>query len=382
MSSMSAFSSCLVRQRLLIKPFQRLEFVVLFVFVTLISHKAFSLFFWNLPSSFFSIYPENSLGNNLIIGLVLGSFQGTTQWLVLRRFIPNLRWILANVIGVSMLILVVFLNSNWTFLLREKLYESGQMPDFYWLISGFLLILMIPALIILGWTQWLVIRSYIEPARWWIFLPLCFTGLFLLISYPWNFWSAYILSKLDSTILFTGSWTTIQAICFCLLRQKDRSIEISLNSESCLRIAPEMTNYYKIQQLSRKLYSKLNQAWRSDLTSRHPLIYWLWVTKSASIVACHPVNQASSNSISQTPLPNLIENTSATDREKLSHLALASFQVTFTPPASIKIYSLKGIPLLWSAIVMIILIILIAAHPTWFALVTYGSLFFLAVSKI
>ncbi len=67
--------------KFLIKPEQRVRFVCLFVVLTLLQDWILPILFRGLPVKFWEIYPENSFGNIIIVGLVSGIFVGGSAYL-------------------------------------------------------------------------------------------------------------------------------------------------------------------------------------------------------------------------------------------------------------------------------------------------------------
>lgn len=75
------------------------------------------------------------------------------------------------------------------------------------------------------------------------------------------------------------------------------------------------------------------------------LIYWVIINASGSVVALKSLNQVSQDNLNFTPLSKLNNNL---EPNKVN--STAKLQVTFYPPASLKIKPLSGIPLYLLAI--------------------------------
>ena len=357
--------------KLLIKPEERVRFVFLFVLLTLSPDWILPILFRQLPVRFWEIYPENSLGNILIGGLVSGIFVGTFQWIIIRKYIPTWHWIPATTAGMSVIITVLALGDNYFNYQLNKMSWGNypQLSQFYslFLIPFCLIILWILSTTFLTFSQWLVIRQYTQPCRWWIWLSLITVGFSLLVCSPWLlsqflatfFWEKEIiiniirlLPQINYFFVPRAVWITIQAIGFCLLHKKYYD-QLEYISASDSLPAQEITNYWQIYQLKRKISQQIDQTWKNDLNVDFNLTYSLDVNQFGSVIAYHFFDQLSRENLELTPLLNMIETTNNHERVEQK---LAYFKVTFSPPASFQVQSLTGIPLSVLAIITIVLI--------------------------
>ena len=82
-------------QKLLIKPFDWLNFTLLYVAVSVLSSELIERCLSMPPID--DVGMANSLEYELAKGFLLGGLLGFSQWLVIRKYIPDLQWILATV---------------------------------------------------------------------------------------------------------------------------------------------------------------------------------------------------------------------------------------------------------------------------------------------
>ncbi len=161
-----------------------------------------------------------------------------------------------------------------------------------------------------------------------------------------------LLPPINDSFLSRGIWITVQAISFCLLHKKHYD-QLEYISASDSLSAQEITNYWQIYQLQKKIAQQINQTWKNDLNIDFKLIYFLDVNQFGSIIAYYCCEQLSRENIELTPLLNVIETRN--DYET-AELKLAHFKVTFISPASFQVQSLTGIPLSLLAITTIVLL--------------------------
>ncbi|MBD2021170.1 hypothetical protein H6F43_13385, partial [Leptolyngbya sp. FACHB-36] len=90
-------------QRFLIPPFQRLRFTVLFMVATGLGWFLVGFVLQSLQQPPFTIVwqPQGLLGT-FVNGLVAGLIVGATQWIVLRRYVPDWLWMLVTCAGYVM----------------------------------------------------------------------------------------------------------------------------------------------------------------------------------------------------------------------------------------------------------------------------------------
>jgi hypothetical protein len=340
-------------QKLFIKPFERVKFVLIFCLSTTLSQLV--SFFILQQLAFDALGELNEIQYSIVAGILTGTFVGAAQWFVLRKYVPDWKWILVVSLGIT------FLSSISA---TSRVLNSSSFPNINLQVVLLYLIQAIAslgALLLYGYLQWWILRPYIVKGRWWIFLPLI-----SILIVPFHVIFIYLtgirsLVNFDFYIFSSILSPAIQAISFCSLQRKsplNAHPEVSSQVESNLFLAPDIVNYWKIRSLTRKLYQRINQAWKTDLNCNEQLIYLIGVSRNGTIIGYEPMNKVAVDCIDQTPLLNLTHHSDSTNS-----LSIAKFQVVFTPPATVKIYSWRGIPLLWLAVSVYLVILAISTYP-------------------
>ena len=356
---MSETYSFTVAQRLLIKPFERVRFVVFFILYTSLCQGI--LFFIFQQPAFDALWKQSKYQYAIVTGIITGTFVGASQWLVVRKYVPDWKWILAVSIGSTF----ISYASTAQGAASDSILHNSTNPVLNLQVVLFFLgtiIFSVCTFFLDGYLQWLVLRPYIVAAKWWLFLH--FIALILTLIPIIIPSLTHGLVRFDSGVLLVAIKPAAQAISFCILYKKianNTQREVSSQVESNLSVAPNIVNYWRIQSLGRKLYKSLNRVWQTDLNCNEQLIYLIGVNSNGTIFDYKPMNQAAIDYIDQTPLPNLTHHSDSTDS-----LYLAKFQVVFTPPATVKIYSCSGIPLLWLGVGVYLVIIGISTYPMWY----------------
>lgn len=140
-------------------------------------------------------------------------------------------------------------------------------------------------------------------------------------------------------------WPITEAILFCLANQKH--LKESPLLQSVIASAPDILDY-AIQRLKDKLHTKITQIWTTDLeTSIGRQSYLVGVNREGYICYDMSTNSAASAQTEQNPLAQLATDFSSFTPESEKLPELAKFQVVFTPPADVQIFSWRGIPLAW-----------------------------------
>lgn len=112
--------------------------------------------------------------------------------------------------------------------------------------------------------------------------------------------------------------------------------------EAVLAPATEITNPAQLQALEQKLYSQVNQAWKTEPNFTQKLIYRVGVSKEGAILGYKPVNQAALDDAKQTPLFNLVDVAAA--NKTSSSEPKAQFKVVFTPSGVLEVSPWYGYP--------------------------------------
>lgn len=346
----------------LIPPFDRLKFTLLYVLATGFGWLLVEGILGSLRTPFISAFwqPQGMLGT-LVMGLVSGLILGATQWLVLRRYVPDWLWILANAAGYVLFMITL---QGWRDTIFARLATLSS-QNLFWIGGLIGVILAVLCAVWLGFAQWLVLRAYAKPSWGWIFVP----SIAILLAFS-LFAGSLLLSQagfflpLDARVLGAGAFGTTQAIALCFLSKRTTGTFYAPNS--LLATAPEMLDYGKVQSLVEPLERRLNQAWNQEISSDRPLIYQIGVDETGAIAAYESLDQSALDHADQTPLPDLLRSPIEPGGVEPPP-PLARFQITFLPSGSLEIISWRGIPLLWIGFGMIITVILVAAIAGYLA---------------
>jgi hypothetical protein len=395
---MSTLYNFVYAQRLLIKPFDRVWFIVVFVSATAICSEIGS-FFWpqlicqaigDLCLSQAISAPawvqerlEYSIVTQLLTGILTGTMVGCVQWLVLRRYLSTWKWILATVqyftiISIYQAIVTMWRNSYFT---NSDLSASAGMSA---VVLPIIIINVgvIVAVLIGGYIQWYVLRPYVTQARWWILVPLIATivggvpiALRTLLPLLYLYLSSQNLSSPNLSLLlppFSPDFISLtmlpatQAIGFCALNKK--SLEDRPILQTPLAVATDITNYWEIERIKRTINIRISRIWKNDLEPVDgKLTYLVGVDRNCTQIAYEPMDRNSLERIALTPFPELVESANYIAGEAYFSTAFAKFRVVLAPPGTVEIKSWRGIPLKWLALAtylsimgMSILVIIVA----------------------
>lgn len=352
-------------QQFLIPPYDRLKFALQFVFATGIGWLLVSVLLSPLQNSILpdSWRPEGMLGT-FVSGLAFGLIVGATQWVALRRYVPDPLWILASTVGYVIL-LTTF--QGWFNLIAQGV-SNGSIPSGLGTVSNPLVttflfgvigaILGALCAIWLGLAQWLVLRQYAEPSWGWVFVPsIAILLSFILLASQWLLSTIKVVLPLNISVLGAGVLGMTQAIALSMLLRRHREMFFSPNS--LLAIAPQIMDYGQVQLLGERLERQLNHAWNQEIAGDHPLSYLVGVSQTGAIVAFEPMNQFTAENANLTPLPDLVSPASGLGSESLP--PLAKFQVIFLPSGSLELISWRGLPLFWIGFGLLLAVVLLSA---------------------
>lgn len=355
-------------QKLLIKPFERLGFVIIFVLTTGLSQILANLVI--RQPSFNLLWERSPIQYAIVSGIITGVLIGASQWLILRKYVSDWKWILAIGVSTTLMQTIRAKSDIW----RESILAASRLSvvSIQEVLPRVIIIFLssIGAIFIYGYLQWYILRQYVTKAHWWIFIPFI-AMLFIVILaiiLPLSFWvfsfgissSLELLTagllKFDIGIIQLTIFPATQAIGFCILRRKyvnDYPVFHSPLALSC-----DIVDYWEILRLEKLIYKRISQIWETDLEdSIEKLIYLVGVNLSSSKITYEPMNQASSENVDQTPLPRLANACNDFDLGSEEINSIAKFQVVFTPPGMVQISSWRGIPLLWIGVALYVAII-------------------------
>jgi hypothetical protein len=352
-------------QQLLIPPFERIQFISLFVLATGVGWFLIGFILRSVQDPSLSNYLEGKgLLSALVVGFVSGLVVSATQWLVLRRYLPDWLWILAGATGY--VLLTTTLEAWWGWIgqamtLPEVTALTDKvLPQTLIILTGMIRTLLAAICSIwLGLAQWLLLRHYTRSSRWWIGVP----SIAVILSALFTAFSAgLVLLKvnfsLDVNVLGAGILGMTQAIALSTLSRRGTTANAPFTS------APEIVDYHQITRLGTQLRRHLNDAWTGEPLTQADLNYWVAVTETGAIAAYKPTHQAAIDQVGQTPLPKLVIP-EVLNPENGTVPPLAHFDVTFLPSGSLRVRPWRGIPLLWITVGMLGIIVAasaIAAH--------------------
>jgi hypothetical protein len=94
-------------------------------------------------------------------------------------------------------------------------------------------------------------------------------------------------------------------------------------------LTPEITDRTQLQELSLKLYDRIDRGWQTSPTFTQNLVYRVTASLDGAIVNFEPLNQPAKDFTQETPLPNL--HKSSQTESNSGGVAAAKFTVVFAP---------------------------------------------------
>jgi hypothetical protein len=364
-------------QRLLIKPFDRVRFIVIFGSATAICSAIASYFWpqlicyaigdscWAESALLPGLSPasvEYSIVTKMFTGISIGVTIGLVQSLMLRRYLSAWKWLLAVSMGFTILSLYQAASSMWlSSYLSSNTSRSGDvgaiaLPIIFYIVGT------VSAVVISGYLQWYVLRPEVRQARWWIFLPLIAAivgGIPIVLKTLSSTLSLYSSSPnlllpippFNTDFIKFTMLPAIQALGFCALNRK--SLDDRPILQTPLAVATDITNYWEIRRIKKALENRISRIWKTGLEPTvGKLIYLVGVDRTGTQIAYEPIDRTSSDNIDLTPLPELVESSKYATEGVDRSTAFAKFQVVLAPPGTVEIKSWRGIPLKWLAAVI------------------------------
>ena len=133
-------------QRMLIKPFERVGFVTIFVLTTGLSQFVADLV--SRQPTFDLLWERSQMQYGIATGIIAGMFTGASQWLILRKYVSDWKWIL--VVGVSTTCIATIQTAGYIW--KESLFSSVNSLSgreiFHWETLIFLILTSIGAIFI------------------------------------------------------------------------------------------------------------------------------------------------------------------------------------------------------------------------------------------
>lgn len=353
----------LLVQDFLVSPLDRPRFTLLFVLATELSSFLVKFILQTLQNPALpASWQEGGLASALVSGLVSGLMIGTTQWLVLRRYVPDWLWILATTAGYVILMPIL---QAWQHLMLNQVFPTFSTSAFVnllpepvmMILPGLLgVVLATVSTLWLGLAQWLILRQYTRSGWQWIYVPsiaVFVSGCVVLIRLMIP---ALTRVPLAMDILTPGILGTIQAIAFCSLAKLPRRMASAGQSPQLVK--PTLHSSRKLHQLQKHLIAQLNQTWKGEQLADRPLAYRVSLDNSSTVVDYAPQQSLAADYAEQTPLPDLV----ALEIDRPADLsALAQFQVTFLPSGQLKVQACQGIARWKLAIAFLMAVVAVSA---------------------
>ncbi len=125
--------------------------------------------------------------------------------------------------------------------------------------------------------------------------------------------------------------------------------KVVFNTKGELEVAPwqqpvnnsnshsEITDQNELDDLTQKLYDKINPLWVGTPPFDRNLVYRVTFTIDGTILDYEPINQAAFDYVRDTPLPNLYQPTKPTSTNTTTEESLGYFRVIFTPKGILQV---------------------------------------------
>lgn len=126
----------------------------------------------------------------------------------------------------------------------------------------------------------------------------------------------------ETVIASSGTNQTLQAVPVSASQQEVQAVN-GTNQTA------EITDRAQLQELSLKLYDRINQGWQTRPTFTQNLVYRVSASLDGAIANFEPLNQPAKDFTQETPLPNL--NQSSQTESNSDAVPAAKFTVVFAP---------------------------------------------------
>jgi hypothetical protein len=326
-------------QNFLVKPYERLPFVILFL-------GAMALGRWGIDfllSQLALVLEPTEISYAALAGLTAGFIVGILQWIVIRQYAPSKRWIAVTCVGVTISSLISSLQRQAVLSAYKQAYSPPNDSFIFSLILWFLLSLS--AVLLTYYAQARILKSYARNSNLWVLVPII-SGIVVAIhtlpiaiaqiSNPSNSQLALLLSNLYRTInlsfLIQLLPDLVSAIAFCFLLKKS---DASQEEPSWLQ-APDIKGIPQNITMWKKTQQKLVEAPRPapETPLEHSLSYLVGLNPQGQVVGYSPCDRLSAEQIAATPLANMVES-GGEDGE-----AIAKFKVMFRPLSGLSLLPL------------------------------------------
>jgi hypothetical protein len=338
-------------QNFLVKPYERLPFVILFVGamalgtwgidfltsqLTLVLEPNDPRYTQGIDSMLLRIAPSLGFTNiryAALAGLIGGLVTGVLQWIVIRAYSPSKRWIAVTCGGIIISSLITSLKNQAALSFYKQDYTVTSSSVIFsfgpWILLG------LGVLFLRYYAQARILKSYAKNSNLWVYVPIISGFIVALHTLPIPMVQILnpssqlplFLSHLHSTInldflipLLPG---LVSAIAFCfLLKKSDDSQE-----EPGWLQAPDMKGIPQNITMWKKAQQKIVEAPRPapETALEHSLSYLVGLNSQGKVVGYSPCDRRSAEQITATPLAQMVEPGGETGE------AIAKFKVMFRP---------------------------------------------------
>ncbi|MBW4549872.1 MAG: hypothetical protein KME35_01910 [Aphanocapsa sp. GSE-SYN-MK-11-07L] len=345
---------------LLIDPCDRLRFALPLLLCTILLNLGLTHLYTLVDTLAAGL--TNPSPNPFLRGALSGGFWGganaVLQWLLIRRYIPDQKWIVAVLtgwilihVGVANVSDILVDSGKFGIQPEQSLFFVAPSPEIQFLAE----LISSPLYLVSGVLEWLVLRRYVGSAAWWIALQLfsCYLTLGLHLQYYFGAAALFGPLHLDFFVFQNTIYILIFSIGFCFFvwsRGQSTSSDPSL-AVSPLTSAPQVNGFWQTNQLVIALKRHLSEAWQVEFSCPEPLTYLLGVDRSGTIVDCLAANQTAATWIDQTPLRLLI---SSGETGIDSQPPLARIQVSFDSLGHLQIHNCRNVSIVEMAAVLLV----------------------------
>ena len=131
----------------------------------------------------------------------------------------------------------------------------------------------------------------------------------------------------ETVIASSGTDKTVQAVPVSAGKQEAQAVNGTNQTV-------EITDRTQLQELSLKLYDRINQGWQTSPTFTQNLVYRVSASLDGAIGNFEPLNQPAKDYTKETPLPNLLKSAETTIS---SAVPVAKFTVVFAPTGTLEV---------------------------------------------
>jgi thiamine transporter ThiT len=348
-------------QNFLVKPYERLPFVILFLGAMALGTWGVSFLLSQLalvleptdprytqdlnsmPSHIALALETTNIRYAALAGLIGGLVTGVLQWIVIRPYAPSKRWIAVTCGGIIISSLIASLKNQAALSFYKQAYGATSNSVIFsfspWILLG------LGALLLRYYAQARILKSYARNSNLWVLVPIL-SGLVVAlhtvpitmaqILNPSASQLPIFLSRLHSIInlgfLIQLLPDLVSAIAFCFLLKKS---DVSQEEPFWLQ-APDMRGIQQNITMWKKTQQQLVEAPRPapEIPLEHSLSYLVGLNTQGQVVGYSPCDRLSAEQIAATPLANMVESGGENGE------AIAKFKVMFRPLSGLSLLPL------------------------------------------